>query len=194
LHTFDGPNNTSWTYAVGDLDGDGSPEIVATATGTQTTYVLDATLSKMKEKAVAGYVQLVCDLNGDGKKEIVLLSSTGTLRVLDKDLNEIASAQAGAQDGEVAASDIDGDGIVELLCRTDKLYVFKPLPKLNQAKSGGNILLSWPTNWTGFCLQYATNLSPSSWVSNSSSPAIVNGQCTVTNTMSDRVKFYRLKK
>jgi len=109
--------------------------------------------------------------------------------VLDKDLNEIATAQAGTQDGEVIASDIDDDGIVELLCRTDQLYVFKPLPKLNQVKSGGNIVLSWPTNWAGFYLQYATNLPPTTWISNSALPAIINGQCVVTEKVGARVSI-----
>ncbi len=194
LHTFDGPSNTGWTYAVGDLEGDGIPEVVATAYGTQTTYVLDSNLGKLKEKAVPGNVQVLCDLNGDGRKEIVLLASTGTLRVLDKDLNEIATAQAGTQDGEVIASDIDDDGIVELLCRTDQLYVFKPLPKLNQVKSGGNIMLSWPANWAGFYVQYATNLPPTTWISNPASPAIINGQCVVTDSVSGGPRFYRLTK
>jgi len=56
------------------------------------------------------------------------------------------------------------------------------------------LLLSWPTNFTGFTLETATNLPSTSWTSNSIAPAIVNGQYTVTNAISGGAKFYRLKK
>jgi hypothetical protein len=56
------------------------------------------------------------------------------------------------------------------------------------------LLLSWPTNFTGFTLETATNLPPTSWTSNSILPAIVNGQYTVTNAITGGAKFYRLKK
>ena len=124
LHSFDGPNNTGWAYAVGDLDGDGVKEVVASAKATDTTYVLSSTLQKLREVSVSGTVQLVCDLTGNGSKEVVLLATDGTVSILNRHLEQIAVVHAGSQGGRVIASDVDADGIVELLCMTDKLYVF----------------------------------------------------------------------
>jgi hypothetical protein len=59
--------------------------------------------------------------------------------------------------------------------------------------SGSNVILTWPTNATGFTLQYTTNLvSPEVWTNVSPSQVIVNGQNTVTNPLSGTQKFYRL--
>jgi hypothetical protein len=65
---------------------------------------------------------------------------------------------------------------------------------LSIRQTGNNVLLSWLTDAAGFTLEYATNLPATSWTSNSSPPAIVNGQYTVTNAISSRAKFYRLRK
>jgi hypothetical protein len=59
--------------------------------------------------------------------------------------------------------------------------------------SGANVILTWPTNFTGFTLQSATNLaSPAAWTTNSPTPVVVNGQNTVTNPISGTQQFFRL--
>jgi hypothetical protein len=58
--------------------------------------------------------------------------------------------------------------------------------------------LSWPTNvagfdYTGFKLQSTTNLiAPAVWNTVSPEPVVVNGNNTVTNTISVEQQFYRL--
>ena len=134
-HTFDGPANSGWSYAVGDLAGDAGLEIVATSTTGEKTMLFDRSLNKLLEKVGVGYVKLLCDLTGDGTPEIVTMNDKGLLRVLDNRLNVIASVQAGTRQGQVIASDIDGDGVVELICLTDKVYAFAfralALPRVN---------------------------------------------------------------
>lgn len=139
LKTFNGPMNRQWTgtswrmgaYAYGDLNGDGQPEIIATAYSysprATTTYVLDSNLNKLAESNVDGEVRLICDINGDGYKEVVLASYTGFLRVLDHNLNQLSCYQTGVVGndvaGDVIASDINGDGKIELLYKSDALYL-----------------------------------------------------------------------
>jgi hypothetical protein len=66
-------------------------------------------------------------------------------------------------------------------------------PRLTVARSGTNMILTWPTNATGFTLQSATNLaSPVGWSTVSPLPVVVNGQNTVTNAISGPRKFYEL--
>ncbi len=65
-------------------------------------------------------------------------------------------------------------------------------PELTLSVSGRNAILTWPTNAEGFALQSATNLTPAAdWNPVLNSPAVVNGQNTVTDLMSDQM-FYRL--
>jgi hypothetical protein len=73
---------------------------------------------------------------------------------------------------------------------------FQPVtpPTLGFTRNGAQIMLNWPTNFTGFTLETTTNLPPTSWTTNSILPTIVNGQYTVTNPISGGAKFFRLKK
>ena len=66
-------------------------------------------------------------------------------------------------------------------------------PQLTITRIGTNVVLTWPTNYAGFALQSTTNLlSPSSWITNSAPPVVVNGQNTVTYPISGAQQFYRL--
>ena len=71
-------------------------------------------------------------------------------------------------------------------------------PQLTIIPSGGNVVLTWPTNvagfdYSGFTLQSTTNLvSPVVWDTNVPAPVVVNGQNTVTNPISGAQQFYRL--
>jgi hypothetical protein len=64
---------------------------------------------------------------------------------------------------------------------------------LTMIPSGANVILTWPTNATGFTLQSTTNLGSSAvWATNSPAPVVVNGQNTVTNLLSGPQRYYRL--
>jgi uncharacterized repeat protein (TIGR03803 family) len=79
-------------------------------------------------------------------------------------------------------------------------------PQLAITAAGGNVILMWPTNTSGYFLQSSTNLaSAAAWTALSpqavivnghytavNSPVIVNGQNTVTNPISGTQQFYRL--
>jgi sulfatase modifying factor 1 len=60
-------------------------------------------------------------------------------------------------------------------------------------RSATNVILTWPTNATGFTLQSTTNLvSPAVWTTVVPGPVAVNGNNTVTNPISVTQQFYRL--
>jgi uncharacterized repeat protein (TIGR03803 family) len=67
-----------------------------------------------------------------------------------------------------------------------------PGPQLTLTPAGPNVILTWPSNATGFTLQSTTNLDSPVWTTNSSAPAVINGQNTVTNPISGAQQFYRL--
>ena len=155
--------DVTWHHAVADLDNDGDMEVIATAGhrkyGASTLHVLDHELQLVADKPVDGHVQLVCDLTGDGRKDIVLLSKGGMLTVLDADLAVIDSRRVGRsrwwhRDGQVISSDIDGDGIVELICRTDQLcaVAFGGGSASGEPGGGGDDVIdepSWDTDMDG---------------------------------------------
>jgi len=73
------------------------------------------------------------------------------------------------------------------------LLTLPMLPTVSMIFSGANVIVTWPTNATGFTLQSTTNLiSPVAWTTNSPAPVIVNGQNTVTDPIFGTQKFYRL--
>src|SRR5262249_40670958 len=72
------------------------------------------------------------------------------------------------------------------------LFSFSVRPQLTITPAGASMILTWPTNTVGFLLQSATNLGSSAWTLVSPPPLVINGQNTVTNTVSSSQVFYRL--
>ena len=67
-------------------------------------------------------------------------------------------------------------------------------PQLTLMRSGANVILSWPTNATGFTLQSTTNLaSPTGWTTVSPAPVIVSTNNVVTNSITGAQQFFRLQ-
>jgi hypothetical protein len=78
-------------------------------------------------------------------------------------------------------------------------YGFNPdpclpcLPRLAITSSRTNAILTWPTNFPAFNLEFATNLaSPTVWQTNPTTPAVIGGLNVVTNPISSKHQFYRL--
>jgi hypothetical protein len=66
------------------------------------------------------------------------------------------------------------------------------VPPLNMMLSGGNVVLTWPTNIAGFNLESATNLTGAAWSVVTPVPVVINGLNTVTNPVSGGRMFFRL--
>ena len=67
-------------------------------------------------------------------------------------------------------------------------------PSLNVVGQNGNIVLFWPTNTSGFTLEWTTNLPATNWLPVLPSPTIIGEQNFVTNPPAGDVQFYRLRK
>jgi hypothetical protein len=65
-------------------------------------------------------------------------------------------------------------------------------PQLMITPSGSTLVLTWPSNFSGFTLQSTTNLGSSANWTALPPPVIVNGQYTVTNPISGTQQFFRL--
>jgi len=69
-----------------------------------------------------------------------------------------------------------------------------PRPKLEiEHLPPGSVRLKWPTNFTGYTLQFSTNLSATNWSTATPPPVITGTNRVVTNSTANSPKFYRLK-
>jgi hypothetical protein len=60
-------------------------------------------------------------------------------------------------------------------------------------RSGTNVIVTWPASFTGFTLEFATNLVlPTVWQTYSTASVVISGQNVVTNPISGPQMFYRL--
>jgi uncharacterized repeat protein (TIGR03803 family) len=87
--------------------------------------------------------------------------------------------------GTAASGGSSGNGIV---------FSFT-LPRLQLAiaRSGTNVVLTWPASAGVFNLESTTNLDPVVvWTTNSTTPVILSGLDTVTNAIGPSSRFYRL--
>ena len=67
------------------------------------------------------------------------------------------------------------------------------LPKLTIVPSGANVVLKWPSSATGFMLESTASIAPPvAWATNSAPPVVINGQNTVTISISGPQLFFRL--
>ena len=65
-------------------------------------------------------------------------------------------------------------------------------PVLTIIPSGTNVLVEWPTNATGYTLEFSTNLASTVWSTNLPAPVVVNTNNVVTNGISGTRRFFRL--
>ncbi len=115
----------------------------------------------------------------DPGKTAVRLASLGVHEHWNNPTNKQYSRNLGAGQG------------IELVALT----ATRPDAVLAVAQAGSRAVLSWQGSLTGFRLQSATNLPPTSaWSNVSGSPVLVQGRNTVTNELSGSHRFYRLIK
>ena len=80
--------------------------------------------------------------------------------------------------------------------RATSLVTANAPPTLSLTLSGPNVILSWPTNATGFTLQCVGDptcpTGPTDWMCITSPPVVINGQNIVTNSVSAPQMFFRL--
>lgn len=67
-------------------------------------------------------------------------------------------------------------------------------PVISMSMAGEKIVLTWPATAPGFILEWATNLPPTGWTSNSAMPSLVGETFAITNQISGGMKYFRLKK
>ena len=132
--TYDSGGYTAQSVAVGDLNGDGKPDLVVANSNSNTVGVLlnngDGTFQTAVTYPSGGYDAYsvaVADVNGDGKLDVIVASlyvsnndNSGTVGVLlgngDGTFQPVVTyGSGGYQAYSVAVADVNGDGKLDLL-------------------------------------------------------------------------------
>ncbi|PYL01436.1 MAG: VCBS repeat-containing protein [Verrucomicrobia bacterium] len=153
------------SVAVGDLNGDGKPDLaVASYFANDVSLLLgngDGTFQPAVNYGAGVYPQSVsvADFNGDGKADLAIANSgSGNVTVL---LNICVSA-----------------GIDLTIARTNS----------------NTVTISWPFPSTAFILESTTNLSLTNWQRTVETPATNNARLEVTVSADPQQRYFRLHK
>lgn len=150
------------TPLVADMDGDGTPEIIAVKYNGDYYWEFADGISiiDVKEQKVRKDISLplfstygtgisLADVDNDGKCEIFLLGAGNDVACFDCDGNVRWSAHANDFHCQLSIADINGDGVAEVICG----------PKIFNALTGAKLIdASFTANGTGFCSPHNLHL------------------------------------
>jgi hypothetical protein len=128
-HITSGYVNGEWAFAISDINNDGIKEIIASNFYGETKYnqiIYDHQLNKTAQAKIKGEVACVNDINGDGWEEIILFDDY-TVKILDHELKFLTSMQpSNSLIKRIIVSDLDNNGINELIVFNDDIFVLEP--------------------------------------------------------------------
>jgi hypothetical protein len=157
LRSYTGPINTNKQWdglyygsAVADVNKDGYDEVIIGCENGSIS-VLNPNLNLIDITYLPNFpmVKAVNDINGDGNLEI-LATESHTLHVLDNNLNELWNYTFGGEIKTAIVSDLDNDGVNEIIVGADKLYVLG-IPTPGNIEIGSNyiknnkVYIAWDT-------------------------------------------------
>lgn len=125
-NTLAGQANAYWYTSVCDVDGDGINNVVASNRSGESyiQYILDNSLNVLYQSTESGLLRATNDLTGNGLIETVLVNYD-TLKVLDNQLNVLSVTTFPDVISDVSISDLDNNGINEILVNADQIYSFE---------------------------------------------------------------------
>ncbi|MCM8784712.1 MAG: PQQ-binding-like beta-propeller repeat protein [Candidatus Omnitrophica bacterium] len=162
-------------YALSDIDNDNVKELIISDSN-ENLYLVD-TSNLTFEKQGSGKIWATVDFDKkiDGKKELIV--TTGTyLKVLDYNLTEIMSYNLNDNIKKVIVSDINNDGIIEIIVSSaTNTYVLRPTTTRDLPNAPTNLRCELGINYINIYWNYVPNtatlkgfkiyrsLNPSNW-------------------------------
>lgn len=196
-----------------DVNGDGAADLVSANSGDATLSILTNNgTGKMSLASTLGvgltpYSVAGADVNGDGKVDLISANkNAATLTVLTNNgtggFTIAGSPAVGPGPFYITTADVSGDGRLDLISAntgSNTLSVLTNaltfLPQLALKRSSNIVVVSWPSQWTGWAgwtLQQNTNLDSASWGSFNGPIGDDGAIITATNSMTVSNLFFRL--
>lgn len=86
-----------------------------------------------------------------------------------------------------------GGPAIQLNIPAGTVFTFSVIePDLTIIRQTTNVMVSWPSNYTGYTLQFTTNLAPALWNPVTPAPVVTGSNYIATNSVSGTNRFYRL--
>ena len=123
LDSYTGSYNKNWAAAaIADINEDGKDEVIV-GCNDGVLRVMDYDLNVIDSVNHYYGPQAINDINGDGELEIIVTDyNTKELVVLDNNLDELWKLSFPVNPSTIV-SDVNGDGVNDLIIRADRLYV-----------------------------------------------------------------------
>ena len=214
-------NAARWT-AVGDLNGDGIPDLAAASApdvvvllGRGDGTFLPGVTYPLGGKFAAGALPssvIIADFNVDGKPDLAVADNVGAaVSVLlgNGDGSFQPAVRFGVPTGafSLTTADFNGDGSADLAAVADDRsfstngYVavllnmcISPPPSLSFERGNSTAIIGWPLPSTGFVLESTTNPGLANWQPVSELSITNNGQIQVTVTITPGERYFRLRR
>ena len=201
------------SVATADMNGDGYVDVICPSRCDQTLLIYTnnraGRFALAFTPAVGRFPRVISatDVNGDNLTDLICVNDIdNTVSVLTNNGtgNVVAAAtlNVGSRPYGLATADVNGDGrfdIVTANYNDGNLFILTNsstfLPKLAQKRTGSNLVVAWPSQWTssaGWSLQQNTNLNSTNWTGFGGVIGDEGTTKTVTNSLMQGNLFFRL--
>ncbi|MCM8808924.1 MAG: carboxypeptidase-like regulatory domain-containing protein, partial [Candidatus Omnitrophica bacterium] len=146
-------------YALSDVDNDNVKELIISDSN-ENLYILDLTQLILEKQGIGKIWACVdFDRKTDGKKELIVTSGS-YLKVLDIDLREIMSYNLNDNIKKVIVSDINNDGIIEIIASSaTKTYILRPTTSNDLPNAPTNLKCELGINYVTISWNYVPNIA-----------------------------------
>jgi hypothetical protein len=188
---FPRPLSFNWTSIASSADGTNVVAVASSYLGLPSTICTSTNAGiDWKSNNAPSALWTSTASSADGAKLVAVASNGPIYTSTDFGATWISNIAPALNWTSVASS---ADGTKLVAASPQGIYVSQPAPALNIDRSGGNLILSWPSSALALGLQENADLTTTDWTAVATSPVFTNGQYQVILNPTNDSRFFRLK-